>query len=68
MPWFEIIYAADPTGKALSSDRVVARNRIEAAAAAMKGLATAQTAYGAKCYRVIDGSGAVVARSPRPAA
>jgi hypothetical protein len=63
MPWFEIIYAEDAAGKALSSNKVVARNRIEAAAAAMKGLANARAAHGANCYRVIDASG--LARSPK---
>lgn len=65
MPWFEIVYSEEMTGKALSSDKVLARDRTEAAAAAMKGFANARTAHGAKCYRVIDGLGLVVARGPK---
>ena len=65
MPWFEIVYSDDPTGKALSSDKVSARDRTEAAAAAMNGFANAQAAHGAKCYRVVDGVGMVVARGPK---
>jgi len=65
MPWFEIVYSEDPTSKALSSDKVVARDRTEAAAVAMRGFANAQTVHGAKCYRVIDGLGLVVARGPK---
>lgn len=64
MPYFEIVYSDDPTTKALSSSKVLARDRTEAAAAAMGGLAIAQAAHGAKCYRVLDGLGMVVARGP----
>jgi hypothetical protein len=65
MPWFEVICAEDAAGKALSSEKVAARDRIEAAATAMKGLANARAMHGATCYRVVDGSGLVVARSPK---
>jgi hypothetical protein len=65
MPWFEIVYSEDVATKALSSDKVVARDRTEAAAAAMTGFANARTLHGAKCYRVIDGLGLVVARGPK---
>ena len=40
MPWFEIIYSEDPTSGPLSSDKVNARDRSEAAAAAMSGFVT----------------------------
>jgi hypothetical protein len=62
MPWFEVVYSEDAASKALSSDKVVARDRTEAAAAAMRGFAKARVAHGAKCYRIIDGQGMVVAR------
>ena len=65
MPWFEIVYSEDVSSKALSSDKVVARDRTEAAAVAMTGFANARTVHGAKCYRVIDGLGLVVARGPK---
>jgi hypothetical protein len=65
MPWFEVIYSEDVTSKALSSEKVAARDRMEAAAAAMNGFAKAQSQHGAKCYRVLDGLGMVVARGPK---
>jgi hypothetical protein len=65
MPWFEIVYSEDVTSKTLSSNKVVARDRTEAAATAMKLFANARIAHGAKCYRVIDGLGLVVARGPK---
>lgn len=65
MPWFEIVYSVDVASKALSLDKVIARDRTEAAAMAMRGFADAQTGHGAKCYRVIDGMGMVVARGPK---
>jgi hypothetical protein len=66
MPWFEIIYSEDPTSGPLSSDKVDARDRTEAAAAAMSGFVSAQAKHGAKCYRIVDGLGLVVARGPKP--
>ena len=65
MPWFEIVYSEDVTSKALLTNKVVARDRTEAAAAAMSGFANAQSAHGAKYFRVIDGLGMVVARGPK---
>ncbi|ANP45790.1 hypothetical protein ATE48_07575 [Candidatus Viadribacter manganicus] len=65
MPWFEIIYSEDVSSKALSSNKVAARDRTEAAATAMRGFANARTTHGAKCFRVIDGLGMVVARGPK---
>lgn len=65
MPWFEIVYSEDVASKALSSNKLLARDRTEAAAAAMRGFANARTVHGAKCYRVIDGLGLVVARGPK---
>jgi hypothetical protein len=65
MPWFEIAYSEDPTSKALLTTKLLVRDRDQAAAAAMNGLASAQTMHGAKCYRVMDGRGLVVARGPR---
>jgi len=62
MPWFEIIYSEDPTSRPLSSGRVAARDRSEAAATAMSGFASAQAKHGAKCYRIIDGLGLVGAK------
>lgn len=65
MPWFEIIYSEDPTSRPLSSDKVQARSHSEAAAAAMSGFESAQAKHGAKCYRIVDGLGLVVARGPK---
>ena len=65
MPWFEIVYSEDVTSRALSSHKVAARDRKDAASAAMKGFADARTVHGAKCYRILDGSGLVVARGPK---
>jgi hypothetical protein len=65
MPWFEIIYSEDVASRPLSSDKVVARDRSEAAATAMSGFASAQAKHRAKCYRVVDGLGLVVARGPK---
>jgi hypothetical protein len=65
MPWFEIVYSKDVASKALSSNKVVARDRTKAAAVAMSGFANARELHGAKCYRVIDGLGLVVARGPK---
>lgn len=64
MPYFEIVYSDDATTKALTFSKVLARDRTEAAAVAMRGLAKAQATHGAKCYRVLDGLGMMVARSP----
>ncbi len=64
MPYFEIVYSEGATTKALTSAKVQARNRTEAACDALKGLAKAQASHGAKCYRVLDGLGMVVARGP----
>jgi glucose-6-phosphate isomerase len=64
MPYFEIVYSEEATSKALTSKKVQARNRTEAATDALKGLADAQSAHGAKCFRVLDGLGMVVARGP----
>jgi hypothetical protein len=64
MAWFEIVYSKEPTGKALSSEKVVARDRSEATATAAKGFAAARATHGADCYRVLDGGGMVVARGP----
>lgn len=66
MPWFEIIYSEEPTSRVLCSHKVDARNRGEAATAAMRGFASAQVTHGAKCYRIVDGLGLVVARGPQP--
>jgi hypothetical protein len=66
MPYFEIVYSEDATGKALSSTKVQSRDRTEAAAHAAKGLAEAEASHGAKCYRVLDGLGMVVARGATP--
>ena len=41
------------------------QDRTEAAAVAMTRFANARTVHGAKCYRVIDGLGLVVARGPK---
>jgi hypothetical protein len=65
MPWFEIIYSEEPTSGPLSSEKVNARDRREAAAAAISGFVSAQAKHGAKCYRIVDGRGLVVARGPR---
>jgi hypothetical protein len=64
MPFFEIVYSEELTSKALSWGKVAARNRTEAAAAALNGFANAQATHGAKCFRVVDGLGMVVARGP----
>jgi hypothetical protein len=65
MPWFEVIYSEDITSKALSTEKVSARDHTEAAAAAMEGFANAQATHHAKCFRVLDGLGMVVARGPK---
>jgi hypothetical protein len=65
MPWFEIIYSDDVSGKALALDKVVARDRKDAAVAAMSGFAKAKAERGAKCFRILDGLGMVVARGPK---
>lgn len=64
MAWFEIIYSENPTSKAITSDKISARDHAEASAVAMRGLASA-AASGAQCYRVLDGIGMVVARGPK---
>jgi hypothetical protein len=64
MPWFEIVYSEEPTSRALFSDKIETRDRTIAATVAMKGL-IAQATLGAKCYRIIDGWGVVVARGPK---
>jgi hypothetical protein len=64
MRFFQIVYSEELTSKALSSNKVAARNRTEAAAAALNGFANAEATHGAKCFRVMDGSGMVVARGP----
>ena len=65
MPYFEIVYSEELTSKALSSGKVAARDRREAAVAALNGFANAEATHGAKCFRVVDGSGMVVARGPK---
>ena len=65
MPWFEIVYSEEATGEPVSQARVVARDRTEAAAAAMNGFAKAQSTHKAKFYRILDQHGMVVARGPR---
>jgi hypothetical protein len=65
MPWFEIHYSEEISSKPLVSDKFVARDRDEAAAAAMNGFAKAQIVHGAKYYRIVDGGGLVVARGPK---
>lgn len=65
MPWFEVVYSEDPTSKALSANKIAARDRTEAAEAAMSGFAEAKAKHGARCYRVVDGQGMVVARGPK---
>lgn len=65
MPWYQIVYSEDVTSRALASDKVVARDREEAAAVAMNGFAQAHAAHGAKCFRILDGQGMVVARGPK---
>lgn len=64
MPHFEIIYSDAPMSKALSTDSILARSRIDAAQKAAAGLRSAQSRYGARCYRVVDGQGMVVSRGP----
>ena len=65
MPWFEIVYSEEAMSKPVSQEKVTARDRTEAATAAMRGFAEAQSTFGAKCYRVLDGHGMVVARGPK---
>ena len=65
MAWFEIVYSAEPTGTALLSARIVARDRTEAAKEANKRFASVHIDCGARCYRVLDGMGMVVARGPK---
>jgi len=65
MGWFEIVYSGDPFSEALRSEKVTARNRIDAAAAGMRGFPRAHASLGATCYRVLDGLGQVVARGPK---
>jgi hypothetical protein len=67
MARFEILYSAELTGKALFSESIVARDRVEAGNKAMVGFQSAQLKYGARCYRVIDGLGMVVTRGPKSA-
>lgn len=64
MPRFEIIYSDAPMSKALSTDSILARTRIDAAQKAAAGLRSAQAKHGATCYRVVDGQGMVVSRGP----
>jgi hypothetical protein len=64
MAWFEINYSAEPTSKALYSEKVVARSRTEAAAEAKHRFFDVQSRCGASCYRIIDAGGMVVARGP----
>ena len=65
MPWFEIVYSEDPTSRAFSTEKVEARDRSQAASVAQNGFAAAQAKHGAKCFRVVDGIGMVVARGPK---
>ncbi len=67
MPRFEIIYSDEPTSSSLSSDSVVARDRTEADDKAAIGFKSAQLKNGAKCYRIVDGQGMVVARGQKGA-
>jgi hypothetical protein len=67
MPRFEIVYSAEPTSKALASESVVARDRLEAANKALLGLRNAQLQHGALYYRILDGLGMVVTRGPKSA-
>jgi hypothetical protein len=67
MPRFEIIYSDEPTTKALFSESIVARDRVEANNKAMGGFQSAQLKHGARCYRVVDGLGMVVTRGPNAA-
>jgi hypothetical protein len=64
MAWFEVFYSEEPTSKALHSEKVVARTRTEAAAEAKNRFADVQQKCGARCYRVVDAGGMVVARGP----
>lgn len=64
MPRFEIIYSDEPTSEALLSESIVARDRTEAARKAHTDFGSAQLTSGARCYRVVDGHGMVVARGP----
>lgn len=65
MAWFEITYTLEPSSKALHSEKVTARSRTEAAAEAKKRFADVQQKCGARCYRIIDAGGMVVARGPQ---
>jgi hypothetical protein len=65
MARFEIIYAAEPTGAALLSAVIVARDRSDAVKEADKHFARVQIDCGARCYRVLDAMGMVVARGPK---
>lgn len=65
MPRYDIIYSVEPASKAVFSESVVARDRIEASNKAMTGLENAQQKYGARCYRIIDGLGMVITRGPK---
>jgi hypothetical protein len=65
MPRYDIIYSVDPASKAVFSESVVARDRIEAGSRALTGFESAQQKFGARCYRVIDGLGMVVTRGPK---
>ena len=67
MPQFYIIYADEPTTKALFSESIVVRDRVEASSKAMVVFRSAQLKHGARCYRVIDGLGMVVTRGPKAA-
>jgi len=59
MPRYDIIYSVDPASKAVFSESVVARDRIEAGSRALTGFESAQQ------NRVIDGLGMVVTRGPK---
>ncbi len=67
MPRFEIVYSAEPTSKALASETIVARDRLEAANRALTGLRNAQLQHGAAHFRILDGLGMVVTRGPKSA-
>jgi len=65
MAWFEISYTAEPSSKALHSEKVFARSWTEAAAEAKKRFAEIQQKCGARYFRIVDAGGMVVARGPQ---
>lgn len=67
MARFEIVYSAEPTSKALASESIVARDRLEAANRALAGLRNAHLQHGAAHFRILDALGMVVTRGPKTA-